>query len=135
MEISDYKKKANEDCDLSQMNIKSYSSELPLKSVKWFNYLYEETRILEGLSIKKRILFKQLHLYYSGLSEEAYEYNLDKVRIKDYILADDKMVALDIDIFKYQQKVTYIGNIIDNLNKSSFQVKNIIEWEKFKNGG
>ena len=53
----------------------------------------------------------------------------------------DKYIKADSEIQKLEQKVTYIQDIVDYLEKTikiisnrSFQIKNAIEWRKFISG-
>jgi hypothetical protein len=135
MDLTDYKDIAKTDCHIDPLCIKHYASETPIRTVKWLNFLDIEKRTLYGLSIEKRILYKKLYLYYAGLDNDGYEFVLGKTEIRQFIDADDSMVELDIKMYKYEEKVEYVEKIIDIFNRSTYHVKNIIDWEKFQNGG
>ena len=135
MNLSEYKDIATIDCNIDPLKIKLYASETPIKTVKWLNFLDNEKRFHYGLIIEKRLLQKKLYLFYSGLDEIGFEYALLKSEVKQFIEGDDSMIELDVKIFKYSEKIEYIEKIIELFNRSSYQIKNIIDWEKFQNGG
>jgi hypothetical protein len=135
MELQEYQKLASIDCKIDKLILQVYSAELPMKTIKWLTFLSDERLSLRLSEFKKMDIKKKLYLYYTGLSAKSYEYVLDKSAIKDFIENDEEMLPIQHELALKLEIVGFIERTIDVLNKSSFQVKNIIEWEKFQNGG
>jgi hypothetical protein len=135
MDLKDYKKLSTEDMQINLTNMKQFSVDLPLMTVKWLQFLSSEKLILNGYDLQHKITWKRLYLYYSGLGETAYEYVLGKSEIKQFIDADDDMVDLLKGLYLQKEKVEFITKVCDTLNKTSFQIKNAVEMLKFENGG
>lgn len=94
---------------------------------------------------EKEILLKQLikekWLYYKGKAPSSVykEMPFDlKLTTRDEI---DMFIDADEEVGKMQYKVEYIDQtlnflegVLRQLNNRTYQIKNAIEWEKFKNG-
>ena len=57
-----------------------------------------------------------------------------KDEIEMFIDADEEIGKLQYKLEYISQTLSYIEGILRQLNNRTFQIKNAIEWEKFKNG-
>ena len=48
--------------------------------------------------------------------------------------ADDDIRKLHFKIAYIEQTLAFLDSVLRQINNRSFQIKNAIEWEKFKNG-
>ena len=91
--------------------------------------------------------YKTLYLakweYYTGKmsDEELKEYgwepflkNVLRQDVSIYIEADSDIRDTLLKVAVQKQKVDFIEDVIKQLNKRSFDIKNAIEWQKFTNG-
>ena len=57
-----------------------------------------------------------------------------KEEISMFIEADEDICKLQYKIDYIEQVLLYLDSILRMINNRNFQIKNAIEWEKFKNG-
>lgn len=128
--------------DLTQ--ISKASSEIPRLQNKYLKlYTEEKLRVLKMKSDYK-VLVKLKTDYYMGNmdSEDLKKYKWDpqplKILRQDipmHIEADPDIVNLSLSIGMHELNVEYLENIIRHINNRNFVIKNIIERDKFENGG
>jgi len=93
--------------------------------------MVKETLELKQLQLKKDELFSKKFKYYNE------EYNKKRLTPKDiatYINADEEYYQLSYEYQRVKTIADYLERTIDNIKRSSFQVKNYIELKKFLNG-
>jgi len=93
--------------------------------------MVKETLELKKLSLKKDELFSEKFKYYNE------DYNRKKLSPKDigvYISADKDYYKLSYEYERVKTIADYLERTIDNIKRSSFQIKNYIEMKKFMNG-
>jgi hypothetical protein len=110
---------------------------------KYYALLVNEKMKLVDYNNKKKELLHLKTEYYNGdLDQETLKENgwkpfskkLLKLDIDRYIQADKDYINMNLKIALQEEKVIMLKEIIDNLNRRSFTIKNIIEWKKFKAG-
>jgi hypothetical protein len=102
----------------------------------------------EGMKLKKyRTDYKKLKL----LKEQYYRGELDSSELKElgwkpqplkilrqdiptHIEADDDVIQLSLKIGMQEEKVGYLESIIKMINNRGFQLKTIVDWERFRTG-
>ena len=131
------------DSEIDQTNVSSESANIPKLHNKYFRIYMEE-----GLKLKQfRAKYKQLKLlkeqYYRGELDitELQEYGWDPQPLKilrqdlpAYIDADKDMVDLSLKIGMQEEKVNYLEAIIKMISNRGFQLKTIVDWERFRTG-
>ena len=112
--------------------------QLHMKYMEFFNMfsLMKRERELEA---KKMI--KDKWLYYKGKApssvykEMPFDLKLTtKEEITMFIDADEDVCKLQYKIAYIEQTLAFLDSVLRQLNNRTFQIKNAIEWEKFKNG-
>lgn len=131
MELDNLKDEASKDTDISMTQISTYSLTLPKTTIKWLRYLSETQLEFEVAEHELSKAIKKQTYYY----KHDYHLSLTAQEIKDFVAGDDKLSKLRIQYSYQREKLNFIENVVKVLNTSSFNIKNIIEWEKFKNGG
>jgi hypothetical protein len=131
------------DCEIDQTNISNESANIPKLHNKYFRIYMEEGMRKRQLEAK----FKQLKL----LKEQYYRGELDVSELKQYgwdpqplkilrqdipmhIDADQDIIDMSLKIGMQQEKVNYLESIIKMINNRGFQIKSIIDWERFRTG-
>lgn len=131
------------DCEIDQTNISSESANIPKLHNKYFRVYMEE-----GMKLRKlRGDYKKLKL----LKEQYYRGELDTSELKEYgwapqplkilrqdipthIDADDDIINSSLKIGMQEEKVGYLEAIIKMINNRGFQIKSIVDWERFRTG-
>ena len=57
-----------------------------------------------------------------------------KEEINMFIESDDDIIKLQYRIDYIEQILLYLDSVLRMINNRNFQIKNAIDWEKFKNG-
>lgn len=124
--------------NLTEESVKS----LTLHS-KYYEILVHEKLRLAKLETDIKTLCQLKIDYYNGeLDMETLRENqwapvskrILKSDIDRYVQADADVIKIKLDISLQKEKVTMLQEIINTLNRRSFTIKNIIDWEKFKAG-
>jgi len=112
--------------------------QLHMKYMEFFNMFSLMKRERE-LEVKKMI--KDKWLYYKGKApssvykEMPFDLKLTtKEEITMFIDADEDVCKLQYKIAYIEQTLAFLDSVLRQLNNRTFQIKNAIEWEKFKNG-
>lgn len=110
---------------------------------KYLQMLIEERLVMKKIKVKYRRLYKEKWEYYLGLmsqeqlNERGWEPMLLKVLKQDvstYIEADEQVSELQLKMDYQEEKIEALESIIKTINNRGFQIKNYIDWEKFKTG-
>lgn len=131
------------DSEIDQTNVSSESANIPKLHNKYFRIYMEE-----GMKLKQfRAKYKQLRLlkeqYYRGelditeLQEHGWEPQPLKILRQDiptYIEADKDIIDLSLKIGMQEEKVGYLEAIIKMISNRGFQLKTIVDWERFRTG-
>lgn len=131
------------DGELDIINISQESANIPKLHNKYY-MIY----VQEGLKLKKmRTDYKKLKLtkeqYYKGELdiEELKEYGWKPQPLKilrqdipTYLEADDEIITISLKIGLLESKVDYLENIIKMIHNRGFQIKSVVDWERFRTG-
>jgi len=107
---------------------------------KYYKIFMEEVRMLKSYDLKYGTMKKERQEYYMGLApDEAYKAEpLNKKWLKSEIDialgADVKLSEIDVKRDMQRQKVKMVEEFIKTLAGRSYNIKNSIEFLKFKNG-
>ena len=125
------------DSQIDQFKIHDEAAKIPMLHAKYWD-VYNALKLLKEKAIAQESKVKlDRHNYYTGKSDpsvyqaEPFPY---KVREKDsgkrYMDADDKVQTIVLKIRYYDVMLTYLEDIIKQINSRGFQLKNIIDWQK-----
>ncbi len=141
MKLDDIKVMSEVDLRIDRTKLTEASIETPLLVNKYYIIYIDEARILKMLDNKINEVYKELYDYYLHLADpqeyikRPFSRKVLKSDVEMYI-GQDKIytdVVNKIETQKY--KVKYLEEIIRQLNQRTYNIKNIIENEKFRNGG
>jgi len=147
MNIDEIKRLAAVDLKITQdkgrhLDITSMASTLALKSNKYLTFLSEIKIIKRACDRKlKRKKAYLIDLHMGVLESEVYKdvpVDFKKFRTK---VAANEFIELLPDVEELQEKadelqdfIDYINGVLKILNGLGFSIKNIVEWEKFRQG-
>jgi len=143
MKLEDIYNHWGEDSQINRAELGEESSNIPRLHHKYFKFFSEERLRHKQLEQEYKSLYKQKCEYYLGIMDEYEQKELGwepqplkilKQDLPTYIDADDEIIKLNLKIAMQKEKVDVLENIIRTINNRGFQIKNIIDWEKFKVG-
>lgn len=116
----------------------------PILHSKYLNWYFDENMIL----LKKQADYDKKYLEaWEALTQgqdlewgdKDWPPSKGRITKKDEILAymnaNSELVKMKLSIALTKQKIEFINEVIKQLNQRNYQIKNIIDWEKFKNPG
>lgn len=143
MKLDDIHDMWGEDCDIDRTELGNESLKLPKMHSKYLRIFSEENMLLKKLEQERKQFVKLKYDYYRGVMpiEELKEYgwqpfqlNVLKSDVTMYIESDQDIIKLNLRISMQQEKVDVLESIIKSIKDRGFQIKNAIEFEKFKVG-
>tara|TARA_B100000287_G_scaffold79210_1_gene71384 strand:+ start:1219 stop:1647 length:429 start_codon:yes stop_codon:yes gene_type:complete len=88
-----------------------------------------------------KVLVKDKWIYYKGKApslvykDTPFDLKLtDRKEVDMFIAADEDVVKLQLKIDYIEQVLVFLDSILRQLNNRNYQIKNAIDWEKFKAG-
>lgn len=126
-------------CDLS--NLDEVSIQLPEIAAKWIDYHFEAERTLIKMESKFKVESLRRHNYYSGRSKGD-EYDKAPFPIKlstkgdidKFVDADGRIRTLKDAIDVQSKFVDWLAEAKKNVQGLQWNIKNAIEYAKFKHG-
>jgi Arc/MetJ family transcription regulator len=112
---------------------------------KYYKYLSTSRLAYERELEKRKALKTDLTDYYCGKAGQELLASLGnrvqyqkefvvKDQLKDQVESDKLMRDFNLRLVYHKEKIEFLQDIIKCLHQRSFNIKNAIEWYKFKNG-
>lgn len=128
--IDALKDKVKEDLTIDKTNLDKESGNIPYI---YHNYLQKFSRISYEVKKKQReldeIWGKKYHYF---LTEHDLE--LKKYEIESFIKSDPEYINIKEKLDDYILIADYLEQVLKQINQKSFNIKNMIEWNKFQHG-
>jgi len=143
MKIDDIYDLWREDSYFERDELTEETLKIPQLHSKYLRILSGERIRLKMLESESKKLYKNKHEYYRGdidedtLKEKGWEQNPLKILRQDldmYIQQDQDMSEISSKIEMQKEKVSILESILQQINNRGYQIKSIIDWEKFKAG-
>ena len=141
MKIEELEKNIEKDCKINNDDLENEALKIISLHGKYIQFLSKEKVVLQIKSKKIRKLYIMLREYYLGqASTDIYKrkgpfnLKLQKNELDNYIKSDDEYQELEDSLKLSELKIELIEEMIKNLNKRNFSIKNYIELKKFSNG-
>lgn len=117
------------------------STKIPQLHMRYMEFFNTYSLMKKEREFELNQLVRDKWLYYKGKAgAEVYKkipFDLKlttKEEISMFIDADDDIRKLHFKIAYIEQTLAFLDSVLRQINNRSFQIKNAIEWEKFKNG-
>ena len=114
---------------------------IPQLHMKYMEYHNTFSLMKKEREIEMKRLVRDKWLYYKGKAPSAvykempFDLKLTtKEEISMFIDADEDIKKLQYKIAYIEQTLVFLESVLKQINNRTFQIKNAIEWEKFKNG-
>jgi len=133
----------SKDCEIDVTNVSVESASIAKMHNKYYQMYMQESMRLRKLKTDYKQLIKLKTEYYRGeltmeeLREHGWEPQPLKILKQDiplYIDSDQEMIDTSLKIGMQEEKVDYLENIIKMISNRGFQIKTIIDWERFRTG-
>ena len=132
------------DAQIDRTELGEESLRIPQLHSKYFKIFSQERLLLRKMEGDYKTLFKNKYEWFNGsISEEdlkqyQWEPNPLKILRTDipmHMEADQELQAQSLKVEMQREKVEFVEAIIKSLTSRGFNIKNAIEWERFKMGG
>lgn len=132
------------DAQIDRTELGEESLRIPQLHSKYFKIFSQERLLLRKMEGDYKTLFKYKYEWFNGsISEESlkeyqWEPNPLKILRTDipmHMEADEELQAQSLKVEMQREKVEFVEAIIKSLTSRGFNIKNAIEWERFKMGG
>ena len=117
------------------------STKIPQLHMKYMEFHNTFSLMKKEKELDMKRLIKEKWLYYKGKApssvykEMPFDFKLTtKEEINMFIESDDDIIKLQYRIDYIEQILLYLDSVLRMINNRNFQIKNAIDWEKFKNG-
>ena len=117
------------------------STKIPQLHMKYMEFHNTFSLMKKEKELDMKRLIKDKWLYYKGKApssvykEMPFDFKLTtKEEINMFIESDDDIIKLQYRIDYIEQTLLYLDSVLRMINNRNFQIKNAIDWEKFKNG-
>ena len=117
------------------------STKIPQLHMKYMEFHNTFSLMKKEKELDMKRLIKEKWLDYKGKApssvykEMPFDFKLTtKEEINMFIESDDDIMKLQYRIDYIEQTLLYLDSVLRMINNRNFQIKNAIDWEKFKNG-
>ena len=117
------------------------SVRIPQLHMRYMEFYNTFSLMKKDRESEMRSLFKEKWIYYKGKApanvykDTPFDLKLtDKKEVEMFISADDDVIKLQLKIDYIEQLLIFLDSILRQLSNRNYQIKNAIDWEKFKAG-
>ena len=117
------------------------STKVPQLHMRYMEFFNTYSLMKKEKELELSQIIRDKWLYYKGKApakiykEMPFDLKLTtKEEISMFIDADDEVKKLQYKIAYIDQTLVFLESVLKQINNRTFQIKNAIEWEKFKNG-
>lgn len=131
LSMTQLKELAETDTTIDFNKLDNYALTLAKKTSKWNGYFMDEKVVFERCYMQYSIAKKVKHEYYTG----DYHLIINKGKEAEmYLDADLDLLETKEKMIISKNKLDFIESTVKVLHGSGFNVKNVIEWQKFQGG-
>ena len=125
------------DSQIDIVKLHEEAAKIPSLHAKYWD-VYNSLKLLKEKAQTQECNIKlERHNYYTGKSDpevyqaEPFPYKVrEKEAVKRYMDADERVQNIVLKIKYYDVMLTYLEDIVKQLNNRSYQLKNIIDWQQ-----
>lgn len=117
--------------------------DVPLLHARWWRFYTAEKRLFKKLELEYKLLFRQKREWYSGklddverlkLKWEPQPLKIELRHLTTYLDADADLQRNTAQRFIAEETLRFLESVIGCINKRGFDIKNAIDFLKFKSG-
>ena len=125
------------DSQIDIIKVHEEAAKIPSLHAKYWD-VYNSLKLLKEKAQTQEFKVKlDRHNYYTGKSDpevyqaEPFPYKIrEKDAVKRYMDADDRVQTIVLKIKYYDVMLSYLEDIVRQINNRSYQLKNIIDWQQ-----
>ena len=117
------------------------STKIPQLHMKYMEFHNTFSLMKKEREIEMRRLIREKWLYYKGKApskvykEMPFDFKLTtKEEVNMFIESDEDICKLQYKIDYIEQVISFLEGVLRQISNRNFQIKNAIDWEKFKSG-
>ena len=117
------------------------STKVPQLHMRYMEFFNTYSLMKKEREFELNQLVRDKWLYYKGKAPSSVYKDMPfdlklttKEEISMFIDADEDIRKLQYKIAYIDQTLVFLESVLKQINNRTFQIKNAIEWEKFKNG-
>ena len=125
------------DSQIEIIKIHEEAAKIPSLHAKYWDVYNALKLIKEKAQTQESKIKLERHNYYTGKSPaemyeaEPFPYKVrEKESVKRYMDADERVQTIVLKIKYYDVMLTYLEDIVRQINNRSYQLKNIIDWQQ-----
>lgn len=136
--VEELQEMVKKDLTIDRDDISWSAAQNPVLHEKYLRFIFEGSSILDKLQSTQSLIYRDLKEYYSGqASPDVYKkkpFNLKllKNEIETYIFSDPEYVDIQRKVKIQTNLIKYLEGIMTAIRSRGYDIKNYIEWEKFK---
>jgi|2_EtaG_2_1085320.scaffolds.fasta_scaffold42258_2 hypothetical protein len=145
MKIENIMDEWNADSKIDTDRLAEVQADSPYVHNKYLKIYHDEKMRFHALGFQLKSLMRLKREYYLGhlnnkedLAEHGFppwEKSVLRSEVYTYVDGDSDVIKLNMKIAAQQEKLKYLESIIKELGGRNWQIRNIIEWNKFQNPG
>ena len=125
------------DSQIDIIKLHEEAAKIPSLHAKYWD-VYNSLKLLKEKAQTQECNIKlERHNYYTGKSDpevyqaEPFPYKVrEKESVKRYMDADERVQTIVLKIKYYDVMLSYLEDIVRQINNRSYQLKNIIDWQQ-----
>jgi len=125
------------DSQIDIVKLHEEAAKIPSLHAKYWD-VYNSLKLLKEKAQTQECNIKlERHNYYTGKSDpevyqaEPFPYKVrEKESVKRYMDADERVQTIVLKIKYYDVMLSYLEDIVRQINNRSYQLKNIIDWQQ-----
>lgn len=123
--------KVVKDLDFNDENVLEKSTRIPTFYQRYLELYIDEIRKLKNVSISLDTKYGELYKYYKYEDNHTWD---NKAEIVSQINTNEDYNVLKQEQIKREFVVKYLEEVLDNIKRMSFSIKNFIDLKKFNAG-
>lgn len=138
--VEEISKMIEEDSAIDQTDLSSESLKISKLQSKWIRILAEMSLEIRDLQVQFNLMQQRRSLYYTGkLPDEVYKEEPLQIRVlkqdlPNFLKSDPKLLKLETQLHTATICVNMVEHFMKDLSQRSFNIKNAIDYQKFRAG-
>lgn len=142
MKFEDISKMWEADAQIDISELSKVTQDIPILHNKYFKIFSQERYRYRTMELEMKALkLAKFEFYSQGPNPDTPSHwklppigKVLKTDVPQYIDTDEDIIKLNLKMYAQSEKVDYLEAIIKQIVNRGYQVKSIIDWEKFKVG-
>jgi hypothetical protein len=141
MNLEKFQEMWAKDCQIDTDLYCEESTKIPQLHMRYMEFFNTYSLMKKERELDLKTLIRDKWLYYKGKApaeiyrETPFDLKLTtRDEIDMFIDADDEVKKIRYKIAYIDQTIAFLESVLKQINNRTFQIKNAIEWTKFKHG-